>query len=327
MTDAAQAATEVVGIGSCTVDYFALVPRLLGPEEKINCSRLEIHAGGVTANNLTQVARLGAKSGWLGLLGDDDNGRIIQKAFLEDGMDISGIETVKGELSALTWIPVDAEGERCIYMFPNVTGKISVHQVLTRFAPHIKAAKHFHTEASQLPLTPVREAMQVAREAGVRVIFDLDVSPNFFCQCNLGTQEELAASLKFVDVLKPCKAAALEFTGEDDRERMAQKLLQMGPSVVAITMGTNGCLLASKDRVVHVPAFSVKAVDTTGAGDSFMGGLSYGLLQKWDLERVGAFANACAALCCTKVGARAMSKYNEVVSFIREQRPAVAATM
>lgn len=327
MTNTAQAATEVVGIGSCTVDFFAIVPRLLGPEEKTNCSRLEIHAGGVTANNLTQVARLGAKSGWLGLLGDDDNGRIIEKAFLEDGMDISGIEVVKGELSSLTWIPVDAEGERCIYMFPNVTGKISVHQVLTRFAPHIKNAKHFHTEASQLPLTPVREAMQVARSAGVRVIFDLDVSPNFFCQCNLGTQEELAASLKFVDVLKPCKAAAIEFTGEDDPERMARKLLQMGPGIVAITMGANGCLLASKDQIVHVPAFTVKPIDTTGAGDAFMGGLSFGLLQKWDLERVGAFANACAALCCTRVGARAMSKYSEVVSFIREQRPAAAAAM
>jgi sugar/nucleoside kinase (ribokinase family) len=322
MTDA-----QVVGIGSCTVDFFALVPRLLGPEEKTNAKRLEIHAGGVTANNLTQVARLGATAGWLGLLGDDDNGRIIEKAFLDDGMDISGIEVVKGELSSLTWIPVDAEGERCIYMFPNVTGKISVHQVHTRFAPHIKKAKHFHTEASQLPLLPLREAMQMARDAGVRVFFDLDVSPNFFCQCNLGTQDELAASLKFVDVLKPCKAAALEFTGEQDHERMARKLLQMGPSVVAITLGGNGCLLASKDQMVHVPAFTVKPVDTTGAGDAFMGGLSYGLLQKWDLERVGAFANACAALCCTKVGARAMSRYNEVVSFIRGQRPAVAATM
>ena len=326
MTNLVQSA-EVVGIGSCTVDYFALVPRLLGPEEKTNANRLEVHAGGVTANNLTQVARLGAKAGWLGLLGGDDNGRIIEKAFLEDGMDISGIEIVKGELSSLTWIPVDAEGERSIYMFPNVTGKITTQQVLTRFASHIKAAKHFHTEASQLPLPPVLQAMKVARDARVRVLFDLDVSPSFFSGCNLGREEELAAALQFVDILKPCKAAALELTGEKDHERMARKLLQMGPSVVAITMGANGCLLASKNELVHVPAFTVRTIDTTGAGDAFMGGLSYGLLQKWDLEHVGAFANACAALCCTKVGARAMSKYPEVVSFIREQRPAAAAAM
>ncbi|HKW88898.1 MAG TPA: carbohydrate kinase family protein [Candidatus Acidoferrales bacterium] len=315
----------VVGIGSCTVDYFAIVPRLIGADEKINAERLEVHAGGVTANNLTQVARLGAKSGWLGLLGDDDNGRIIREAFAADGMDLAGIEVVKGERSSLTWIPVDAEGERCIYMFPNVTGKISVYQVLNRFAPHIKQAKHFHTEASQLPLTPVKEAMKVAREAGVRVIFDLDVSPDYFCQMGLGTQEDLAASLKLVDVLKPCKAAAIEFTGEDDYERMARKLLAMGPKVVAITMGSKGCTIATKDKVAQIPAFDAKTMDTTGAGDAFMGGLSYALLQGWDIERAGTFANACAALCCTKVGARAMSKLSDVVSLIRSQRPAAAA--
>lgn len=316
---------EVVGIGSCTVDFFAIVPRLLGPEEKINATRLEIHAGGVTANNLTQVARLGVKSGWLGLIGDDDNGRIIQKAFAGDGMDLSGIEVVKGEFSSLTWIPVDVAGERCIYMFPNVTGKISVHQVHTRFASNIKKARHFHTEASQLPIIPVREAMQVARDAGVRVLLDLDVSPSFFCQANLGTQEELTASLRLVDVLKPCKAAALELTGEDDYERMARKLLAMGPKLVAITMAANGCMIASKDKIVHVPSFAAKVVDTTGAGDAFMGGLSYGLLRGWDLEHVGAFANACAALCCTKVGARAMAKHDDVIGLLRSQRPALVA--
>ena len=315
----------VVGIGSCTVDYFAIVPRLLAADEKINANRLEVHAGGVTAKILTLVAGLGAKTGWLGLLGDDENGRIIQKAFVEDGMDVSGIEIVKGELSSLTWIPVDAEGERCIYMFPNVTGKISVYQVLNRFAPHIQQAKHFHTEASQLPIAPVREAMKVARDAGVRVIFDLDVSPDYFCQMGLGTQEELAASLKFVDVLKPCKAAATEFTGETDYERMARKLLAMGPKVVAITMGAKGCTIATKDKVAQIPAVNVKAADTTGAGDAFMGGLSYALLQGWEAERAGTFANACASLCCTKVGARAMSKLSDVVALIRSQRPAAAA--
>lgn len=317
--------TEVVGIGSCTVDFFALVPRLLGPEEKINANRLEIHAGGVTANNLTQVARLGARAGWLGLIGGDDNGRIIQKEFADDGMDLSGIEVVKGAHSSLTWIPVDSQGERCIYMFPNVTGTISVFQVRNRFAPHIQQAKHFHTEASQLPLEPVKEAMHVAKDADVRVIFDLDVAPSYFAQANLGSQEDLAASLKLVDVLKPCKAAAKELTGESDYEKIVRDLLTIGPKIVAMTLGADGCLIGSKEAVVHVPAFPVDVVDTTGAGDAFMGGLSYALLQGWDAERVGTFANACAALCCTKVGARAMAKRDEVVAFIKSKRPAAAA--
>jgi sugar/nucleoside kinase (ribokinase family) len=315
---------DVVGIGSCTVDYFAIVPRLLGPEEKINATRMEIHAGGVTANNLTQVARLGASTGWLGLIGDDENGRIIQKAFSDDGMDLSGIEVVKGEMSSLTWIPVDVDGERCIYMFPNVTGKITSFQIDTRFSPHIKAARHFHTEASQLPIVPVKQAMKVAKESNVRILFDLDVSPSFFAQANLGTQEELVASLKLVDVLKPCKAAAREMTGEADYEKIAKRLLDLGPSLVAVTMGPDGCIIATREKSVHVPGFEIKPVDTTGAGDAFMGGLSYGLLQGWDEQRVGLFANACAALCCLKVGARAMSKHDEVVAFIKANNPAGA---
>ena len=308
---------EVVGIGSCTVDYFAIVPRLLAAEEKINATRMEIHAGGVTANNLTQVARLGASTGWLGLIGDDENGRIIQKAFTEDAMDLSGVEVIRGERSALTWIPVNPGGERCIYMFPNVTGKLSVLHVKNRFAGHIRGAKHFHTEASQLPIVPLKEAMKVAKEANVRIFFDMDVTPRFFAQMNLGRQDELCDALKLVDVLKPCKAAAREMTGVTDYNRMADQLLNLGPKIVAITQGEDGCLIASKEKRVQVPAFRVNVVDTTGAGDAFMGGLSYGLLQGWDLERVGVFANACAALCCTKVGARAMSKLDEVLAFVK----------
>jgi len=312
---------DVVGIGSCAVDFFAIVPRLLGSEEKINATRMEIHAGGVTANMLTQVARLGTSTGWLGLIGDDENGRIIQKAFTEDGMDLSGVEVVRGERSALTWIPVNPGGERCIYMFPNVTGKLSVLHVKNRFSSHIKGAKHFHTEASQLPIVPLKEAMKIAKDAGVRIFFDMDVTPRFFAQMNLGKQEELCDALKLVDVLKPCKAAAREMTGVTDYNRMADQLLNLGPKVVAITEGEDGCLIATKEKRVQVPAFRVNVVDTTGAGDAFMGGLSYGLLQGWDLERVGIFANACAALCCTKVGARAMSRLDEVLAFVKAKVP------
>ena len=316
---------QVVGIGSCGVDYFAIVPRLLGPEEKINAERMEIHAGGVTGNNLTQVGRLGVSAGWLGLIGDDDSGRLITKAFADDGLDLSGIEVIKGEQSTFVWIPVDAQGERCIYMFPNVNGKLTAEQVRSRFAAHIAGAKHFHTEASQLALPPITEGMKIARESGVRVIFDLDVAPSYFSQAGLGSEEELIESLKLVDVLKPCKAAAREITGQEEYEKMAEKLLALGPKVVAVTMGADGCLLAGGGKMVRVAPFQVKVVDSTGAGDAFMGGLSFGLLQGWDFQRVGTFANACAAICCTKVGARSMGQRDEVIALIKSQRPSEAA--
>ncbi len=317
-------AVDVVGLGSCTVDFFALVPKLIGAEEKINANSLEIHAGGVTANNLTQVARLGASTGWFGLIGDDDNGRIILRAFAEDGMDTSAVEVVAGERSSFTWIPVDARGERCIYMFPNITAKITSQQIQTRFAGYIRQAKHLHTEASQLPMEPVLEAIRIARAGGVRVFFDLDMDPADFLNSGLGSMDDLMQALHMSDVLKPCKAAARALSGENDPERMAKKLLAHGPRLVAITMGGDGCLLAGDGQVSRQPAYRVEVVDTTGAGDAFMGGLSYGLLQNWPLNRVGAFANACAALCCTRVGARAMARRQEVEELIARQKQQAA---
>jgi len=313
--------TDVVGLGSCTVDFFALVPRLIGVEEKINSTRLEVHAGGVTANNLTQVARLGGRAGWIGLVGDDENGRIIRKQFAEDRMDLSGIVAVPGELSSFTWIPVDAQGERCIYMFPNVTAKVKPRDLREKFARHIQKARHFHTEASQLPLPPVLEGIHIAKEANVQVLFDLDVAPSYFVGAGLGTEAELMEALRLVDVLKPCKAAARELSAEASYERMARGLLALGPKLVAITMGSEGCLIASAEKMAHVGSFQVPVTDTTGAGDAFMGGLSYALLQGWEQERAGLFANACAALCCTRVGARAMSGLQEVNALIQSTRP------
>ncbi len=315
---------DVIGLGSCTVDFFAIVPKLIGAEEKVNATRLEVHAGGVTANNLTQVARLGASAGWIGLIGDDENGHTILKAFEDDSIETSGIEVRKGELSSLTWIPVDAEGERCIYMFPNVTAQVTPEDICKRFARHIQSARHFHTEASQLPLAPVLEALVIARNAKVRTIFDLDVAPSYFVQSGLGTEAGLMETLRSLDVLKPCKAAARELTGENDFERVAKKMLALGPRLVAITMGKDGCLIADHSGMVHVPCYTVNVVDTTGAGDAFMGGLSYALLQGWEPRRVGEFANACAALCCTRVGARAMADRKQVEALI-QSAPARAA--
>jgi sugar/nucleoside kinase (ribokinase family) len=84
-------------------------------------------------------------------------------------------------------------------------------------------------------------------------------------------------------------------------------------------------MVASANTMQRVPAFHVSVVDTTGAGDAFTGGFSFGMLQGWDLSNCGLFANGCAALCCTKVGARAMGTRNEVLALIKSQRPADAA--
>ena len=170
-------------------------------------------------------------------------------------------------------------------------------------------------------MAPVLEAMRLARDAGVRVIFDLDVAPGDFIQAGLSTEAQIMEALRLSDVLKPCKSAARELTGQTDYDRIAARLLEMGPRLVAITMGSEGCVISGDGRNVHVPSYKVNVTDTTGAGDAFMGGLSFALLQGADYRQVGAFANACAALCCTRVGARAMARLSEVEALVNSRAP------
>lgn len=308
---------EVVGLGSCVLDYFALTPRIIEPEEKIIVEKIEVHPGGVTANNLVQAARLGLRTGWFGLTGDDENGRILLRSFTDEGMDTSYIKVMKGQRASFAWIPVDRAGQRSIYMFPNVTATIDATAIREDFAPYIEQADHFHTEASQLRLAPVIEAANIARAGGTKVFFDLDIEPEHLIdEAGLGSEEELMTALSLAHVLKPCKGAARQLTGLDDPESMARKLLDYGPSMVALTAGEDGCFIATADDLVHSPAFRVDVMDTTGAGDAFLGGLSFAVKQGWRLHRVASFANACAAFCCTKVGARAMGNRDEVEKIV-----------
>ena len=316
---------EVVGLGSCTVDFFALVPKLIGAEEKINADKLEIHAGGVTANNLTQVARLGAPTGWFGLIGGDDNGRIILDAFKDDDMDASAIEVVAGERSSFTWIPVDRKGERCIYMFPNVTAQVTPAQIRDRFAPYIRQAKHLHTEASQLPMAPVLEAIRIAKDCrssgGVRSGRSARRLPWF------GNRHRSRSGGRLENDRHP--EALQNRCARDFRRKRSRKnggeIIEPRSENRGDHHGKRRLLACHAKRSACTSLLSrVKVVDTTGAGDAFMGGLSYALLQGWPLDRVGLFANACAALCCTKVGARAMAKRPEVEALMASKKESSA---
>lgn len=104
----------------------------------------------------------------------------------------------------------------------------------------------------------------------------------------------------------------------DEPEQAAAQILRRGPRMVAITLGEAGSYLATTEEKVRVPAIPVKTVDSTGAGDAFMGGLGYGLLQKWPLKRMGEFSNACGSYCCQEIGAQYLGDLQEILRFLRE---------
>ena len=307
---------DVAGMGSCLVDYIVLVPKLAGPDEKINVDGdAHVECGGATICNLVQSARLGLKSVWLGKIGDDRNGRIILDAFQEEGMGREAI-VVPGASSAYTWIPVDKDGERCIYIFSNITHTLTAQEVRDRYTDIIGSARIFHTEIGVLGLDAVLEGLRIAKKAGVTTLVDLDVDVDIFIHANKrGRPEQVGELLSLCDILKGSCHHAMDYTKKSTPAEAAKAVLARGPRMVALTHGSKGSYLLTEKEAIEQPIFKVQAIDSTGAGDAFTGGLSFGVLQGWPLAKTAEFASACGAYCCLRVGAQQSGSYQDVVSY------------
>ena len=309
---------EVVGMGTLAVDYVALVPEIVGAEEKVGALSYEIHLGGVAGNTLTQLALLGTNVGWFGKLGDDETGKILLEDFKRTGIDRRGVIIEKGKRSMFTWIQVDKKGNRAIVMFPNVIVDLTPEEIETRFSEYIKNVKFFSSEATLLPLNIVLKSAQIAIKNGAKFVFDIDVDPLSLSVTGLGSEKELKELIRLSYATIPSKATAKTLTGEEDPEKIVKALIKLGPEIAGITLGDNGCIIGTKEKIVKVPPYRVEVVDTTGAGDAFHGAFIYGLLKGWDLYKIGKFANAAAALVCSKIGARSIFSRKDIEEFMEK---------
>jgi arabinose-5-phosphate isomerase len=299
---------DLVGMGSMVVDLIYRTPRLISGEEKIKLRQygdggetVKTLVGGVALNHLSWASLLGLRVGICGKQADDEYGRLLRA-----GMDRHRIDkqiTLDGSASSSAHIFVDPEGRRGIYMCPAATSETTGEYVRARHADYIRRSRLFSTEISQLPLDAVVAALEIAREAGATTALDVDI-PRGDAIKTLGSAEDFERALKLADYLKPSKAAVSEITSEDDAMRAAQAMrAKYGARAVVITDGDAGCVISSDELTDRVPGYSIRTIDSTGAGDAFFGGmlagLNYGL--KWkDLLKL---ANACGAACCEILGA------------------------
>ncbi len=298
---------DLVGIGSMVVDLIYRTPRIIGSEEKIALGRHEGGeavkklVGGVTLNHLAWASIMGLRVGIFGKQGDDEYGR-----FLRAGMDHYRIDkhlTLDGSSSSFAHIFVNPGGGRAIYMSPAATSETTGDYLREHHADYISSSRMLSTEISQLPLDAVVAALEIARESSVTTVLDVDI-PRSDAVKSLGSAGQFERALKLADYLKPSKAAVIEITGQSDPLRAAQILRQTyGSRAVIITDGENGCAIASDQIDDLIPTHSLKAIDTTGAGDAFLGGMIAGLHYGLSWPDILKLANACGAACCQITGA------------------------
>ncbi len=298
---------DVAGTGSMVVDEIHLAKRIVAAEEK-GLLRADAsgrvasrQVGGVTLNHLGWARVLGLRTAIFGKQADDPNGR-----FLRAGMERLGIEhhiDLSGGASSFAQIYVDPDGARAIYMARGATAELTAADVETKHRGVIEGAALVTTEVSQVPLAAARRVLELARAAGATTVVDLDV-PIGDAVPALGTEDELHAVLALADVLKPSLAALDGIVGPGSARARARELAEKtGAKLVALTLGAAGSLVYREGEVVISPAAQVTVVDTTGAGDAYLGGLLAALSLGLDLENAARLGNACGAACCEQIGA------------------------
>jgi ribokinase len=300
-------AAKIIGLGVSSIDEFVLVEEFCKPDDKIWIKDFARQCGGVVANFCVGVARMGVKSGFMGSAGDDPNGHEIMQNFKNHDIDVDHFFLKKDTKSPVNIIVVDSHGSRQIlqdpYMEKNVLDPDEI------IPSYVAKADIFHTDA--VKIDSARKCMQIAKEAGKRVSFDLERHVAVY---GLDAIRDL---LEMTDILLPNRRGALELTKENDVKAAAKKLLSFGPEIVLITLGEEGSILVTTEGEHRIPIYKVEnVVDTTGAGDAFNSAFVSCIYKGMTPREAADFASAVAALSVTKVGAQSMPRWKEVEDFI-----------
>ena len=303
------AALDLVGFGSMVLDRMHQTRRILGPGEKglldpvVGNAPIKECIGGLMLNQLGWASLFGIRTGIFGRQAEDSVGRTLRQAMAN-----AGIETdldLTGSASSLAEIFIDREGERVIYMAAGATAETRPEHVRDNHRGFMARGRRLTTEVSQLPLDTTHAALALAHELGLSTVVDLDVLPSDVIHDSLD-REHFDGILREADLLKPTATAVRElFPGEKELDAVARRLRESYPSpTVVVTDGERGARLADDSGEHWVPAYeAAQVIDSTGAGDAFLGGLLAGEALGLTLQEAVRLGNASGAACVERIGA------------------------
>ena len=286
----AVAAWDVVGVGVNAIDHLCTVDPFPTFDSKSTLAGYDCQPGGQVATALVALARWGCRTAYVGTFGDGPLAELGRRSLVDEDVDVSGSRCRDGVANQTAVILVDrASGERTILMHRPAALTLRPDELDRGL---IASARVLHLDGYDADAAYT--AATWARAAGVPVVVDVDT--------RVGPVERLLAVTDAVILSRPF---ACELTGaREPADALARLVTSTGAALVAVTLGAEGAIAATAAGTFRAPGYAVRAVDTTGAGDVFHAGFIYGLLRGWPLERTLAFANAAAALKCTRVGGR-----------------------
>ena len=287
---------QLVVVGSLNMDLVARTPRIPAPGETILGYDFHTVPGGKGANQAVAAARLGGSVVMAGRVGEDDFGTALLTTLAEARIDHRHVSRDPEAATGVALIEVDDEAQNSILVASGANMRVTPEDIST-LEPVIATADVLLLQL-EIPLETVIRAAEIARAHNVTVI--LNPAP---------AQPLPEALLSLVDILVPNESetallTGLPVTNQVEIETAARQLLATDIQTVILTLGEKGACLAQQDGLSYHPTFDVTPVDTTAAGDAFMGGLGVALAEGKPLEVAIRWGNAAGALATTTLGAQ-----------------------
>ncbi len=293
----------ILVIGSLNMDLVARCDHLPRPGQTVFGSDFFTAPGGKGANQAVAAARLGASVTMAGCVGDDQFGRGLLNGLQADGVACETVQQVTRP-TGTALITVDDQGANTIVVISGANMACDTALVDRALAsldrPGILLLQH------EIPEATNAHAIRAARAAGCFVV--LNPAP---------ARAVAPELLPLIDVIAPNETEVAALTGCGDPREAAQRLLARGPRAVLVTLGGDGALYCSRDEVWRCPAVAVQAVDTTAAGDAYIGALAVAQAEERSIPESLGFAAAAAGLAVTRLGAQpSLGTRQEVDEFI-----------
>jgi ribokinase len=280
---------KICVVGASNLDLISYVPRLPRMGETLHGTRFHMGYGGKGANQAVMAAKLGGDVAIVTKLGQDIFGENTLKNFQSWGIDTRHVLFTDQAFSGVAPIAVDPDGHNAIIIVTGANDLLTPEEI--EAARPVIAAAQILVCQLEVPVESTLAALRVARQEGVTTIFNpAPARPSL--------PDEL---YQLSDIFCPNESETELMTGlpvnsQEETEAAARALLQRGAGTVILTLGERGSLLVTATNSVHVPATPVKALDTTGAGDAFVGSLAYFLAAGKPLAEAMRRANYIAAI-------------------------------
>ena len=297
---------QIFLLGSLNCDLTIRAPYMPESGETLKGSDFLITAGGKGANQAYACALLGGNVKMAGAVGKDAFGDMLLHSLESVGVDISCIRRV--EINTGTAIITVIDGDNRIILSEGANGVVNETDVSTLLSD-AKAGDIFVTQLEN-PYPVVLYGLQCAKEKGMFTVFNP-------APVSIDARE----AVKYSDLIIPNKKELKLLTGKEDASEGCEELLRKGAKAVIVTLGEQGSRIYTQDGQRDVPAVHIgDAIDTTGAGDTFCGGLCAKLAEGENIPSAMQFASVCSGIAVTRRGAQiAMPRIEEIIAYLKKR--------